>query len=96
MSNAGSMTDIKLARDRTVAVNTSLPWLPVDRFPPPRGVKLQLIDRSLGVAHYGQYTPGAGYSHWQGLPHFLEDEDALTPEGRKECGTEPDSEGGGA
>ena len=75
------MTSIKLARDKTVGVNTQLVWLPVKLFTPPRGAKLQLIDRKLGSAHYGLWTPESSYTHWQGLPFFAEDEDAFFAQG---------------
>lgn len=67
------MTDIKLTSNRAAAVNTSLPWLPVTKFPPPRGAKLLLINQAFGVATMGAYNPQDGWTHWQGLPHFNDD-----------------------
>jgi hypothetical protein len=68
------MTGIKLNRDKSAAVNTSLPWLPVSKYPPPRGAKLLLISRPYGVGTMGNYTPDDGWTHWQGLPHFADEE----------------------
>lgn len=70
------MADIKLTTNHAAAVNTQLFWLPVSKYPPPRGTKLQLIDRRAGVAHYGQYRDGDSWTHWQGLPRFAEDDHA--------------------
>lgn len=89
------MTGIKLARDKTVGVNTQLVWLPVKLFTPPRGAKLQLIDRKLGSAHYGLWTPESSYTHWQGLPHFVEDEDAFFAQGIEASSPEPGGHSGG-
>lgn len=62
-------TDTKLTSDGAAAVNTKFFWIPVGP-DTPRGVKLQLINRKDGVAHYGHYTVGAPYTHWQALPVF--------------------------
>lgn len=64
------MTDIHLTCDRAAAVNHALPWLPIEQFPPPRGAKLLLINRALGVAVLGPYAPHQGWTHWQALPKF--------------------------
>lgn len=61
---------IKLTTDSAAAVNTELPWLPVDKHPPPMGAKLLLINRRYGVAVLGNYTKAAGWTHWQALPKF--------------------------
>ena len=61
---------IKLTKDKAAAVNMTLPWLPVSRYPPPRGVKLLLIDKNYGVAILGVYQPDQNWTHWQALPHF--------------------------
>lgn len=63
---------IKLTNDRSAAVNTELPWLDIKTNPPPLGTKLQLINRKLGVAVYGNYTRGVGWTHWQALPKFID------------------------
>jgi hypothetical protein len=46
-------------------------WTPIDeKQPPPSGVKLLLINRSLGVATIGNYTPKSNWTHYAGLPRF--------------------------
>lgn len=60
---------IKQTNDGAAAVNTELYWIPISEVPPPSG-KLQLINRRLGVATYGNYMPGQNWTHWQGLPRF--------------------------
>ncbi|MDO9252561.1 MAG: hypothetical protein Q7U48_13560 [Hydrogenophaga sp.] len=65
-----SQDSIRLTNDRSAAVDHSYPWLPIDQHTP-RGVKLQLINRKAGVAHYGQLgTEETFYSHWAPLPKF--------------------------
>jgi hypothetical protein len=66
------MNDIKLTNDRAAAVNHRLPWLPINKVPPPRGAKLLLINRALGVAVLGAYAPDQGWTHWQALPKFVD------------------------
>lgn len=56
---------------RTTAVNQSLPWLPISSTTP-TGVKLLLINRRLGVATIGIYQRGNDWTHWQGMPKFVE------------------------
>lgn len=58
--------DIKLSADRTVAVDPSYFWQPLDTCP--LSVKVQLLTTG-GVAVYGQYTQGSkGYVGWAPLP----------------------------
>lgn len=61
------------------AVNPRLIWLPVAVFPPPRGLKLQLINRPSGVATYSIFRATDGWTHWQGLPVFDDEPDAPIP-----------------
>lgn len=52
------------------AVDRRYPWLPIDA-QTPRGVKLQLICRASGVAHYGRLgTAETFFTHWAPLPTF--------------------------
>jgi len=62
---------ITINNAHTVAVNQALPWLPVGKNTPV-GVKLQLINRRNGVATYGIYHKGSDWTHWQGLPKFVD------------------------
>ena len=61
------MTDLNTAK--TVAIDKSYRWRLIDENTP-RGVKIQLINKSHGVAVYGQYQPGMEWTHWAPLPTF--------------------------
>ncbi len=50
------MIDVKVNRERAVAVDQRYPWLPINETTP-RGAKLQLLTRH-GVAVYGQLSAG--------------------------------------
>jgi len=60
---------VRLNTERTVAVDTRIPWRPVGP-DTPRGVKLLVINRPAGVATFGQYAPGSWWTHWAPLPVF--------------------------
>lgn len=64
---------ITINRDNTVAVNQTIYWIPIDSNTP-IGVKLLLINRKLGVATTGHYYPGNDWTHWQGMPKFLDED----------------------
>jgi len=68
-----SPLNIRTITSGAAAVNPQLVWLPVAVYPPPRGAKLQLINRASGVATYSIFRATDGWTHWQGLPIF-EDE----------------------
>lgn len=59
-------------KDNTVAVSTSVYWLPIDE-KTPLGVKLLLINRNAGVASLGQYQKDGHWTHWASLPKFQKD-----------------------
>lgn len=60
----------QLSTDRTTAVDRSYKWLPIDSNTP-RGVKLQLINKTAGVAQYGRLgTAETFFTHWAPLPTF--------------------------
>ena len=62
--------NVKISSDRSTAVDHAYPWLPISAATP-RGVKLQLINRSAGVAIYGIYTMNDMFwTHWAPLPKF--------------------------
>lgn len=66
-----SDTSIKVSQTKSAAVNTEVFWLSVVSYPPPTGVKLQLINSKYGVAVYGNWSPkDTFWTHWQGLPKF--------------------------
>lgn len=66
----------KINTSRTAAVSPVVHWLPIDSNTP-RGVKLQLIAKSSGIAMYGNYYDEKCpfYSHWAPLPAFATDVD---------------------
>ena len=54
----------------TVSIDRSYHWRPITS-ETPRGVKLQLIRRQDGVAHYGViHSNDAHWTHWAPLPTF--------------------------
>ena len=60
------MTSVKLGSNRSVAVDQSYFWQPLDTCP--LSVKVQLLTTG-GVAVYGQYHRGLrGYLGWAPLP----------------------------
>lgn len=54
--------------DRTAAVSDEIVWIDAAQQKPPRGVKLLVINKQLGVAHIGTWADHYGYTHWQTLP----------------------------
>jgi hypothetical protein len=65
---------VALNSDRTVGIDRNYKWLPIDENTP-RGIKLQLISKRYGVAHYGQHHAGnTFFTHYQLLPTFDKDE----------------------
>jgi hypothetical protein len=65
---------IKSTSDRAATVDTAYHWIPVGP-DTPRGTKVQLIDRRLGVAVYGHYSTGSDWTHWAPLPTFKKEPD---------------------
>lgn len=67
-----SQDAIRITNDRSAAVDHSYPWLPINEHTP-RGVKLQLINKQSGVAHYGRLGSREDfYTHWAPLPKFID------------------------
>ena len=65
---------VEFNTERSVAIDRDTQWLQIDERTP-RGVKLQLINKTAGVAHYGQLQRGdTFYTHWFPLPTFNKDE----------------------
>jgi len=70
------MTGIKTTNNKMALVDIFHHWTPIDENqPPPSGVKLLLINRSLGVATIGNYTPKSNWTHYAGLPTFKREEE---------------------
>lgn len=66
------MTDFRPSTDSAAVVSDGFHWLPIDARTP-RGCKLQLINRSAGVACYGVLgTEAHFWTHWAPLPTFAE------------------------
>jgi len=62
----------QVAPDSTgrAVVDRTIPWRPIDANTP-RNCKLQLINRSAGVAQYGALKGEEGFfTHWAPLPVF--------------------------
>jgi hypothetical protein len=60
----------KLTYDRAAVVDTIYHWREIDQHTP-RGVKLQLINRKMGVAQYSVLQANnEWYTHWAPLPTF--------------------------
>jgi hypothetical protein len=61
----------KTTSDKLALVDVFHHWTPIDpKHPPPRGVKLLLIDQRLGVAVIGSYSTNTTWTHYAGLPTF--------------------------
>lgn len=66
------MTKTERSSDGAAAVDRGYFWRPVTS-DTPRGVKLQLINRSCGVAQYGTLSSGKNFwTHWAALPVFAD------------------------
>ena len=85
---------IKLTNDRKAAVNYAVHWIPVDKYEPPRGTKLLLINERHGAGTHGEWTPGSEWTHWQGWPKFQRHQpEGCTgncQQGRRPCDCTPD------
>lgn len=63
------MIDVRVSSDRAAAVDQGYYWQPIATCP--IGVKVQLINKSLGCATYGIYKRNEKYwTHWAPLPKF--------------------------
>ena len=64
------MTNIKLTHDQFAVVDVNNKWLDATKFPPPKSVKMLMIDERLGVAVLGSWRDSDGWTHWCPLPTF--------------------------
>lgn len=62
----------RISSDKAAAVAPGWHWLPINEHTP-RGVKLQLINRSAGVATYSTYSGCTHWTHWAPLPTFKQE-----------------------
>jgi hypothetical protein len=66
----------RLSTDRAAVVDGDYHWREIATDPPRRGAKVQLINRRLGVAVYGAWTPkDTQWTHWAPLPTFAPQEE---------------------
>jgi hypothetical protein len=61
---------VKPTRDNAAMVDKDYHWLDAKTNPPPRGPKMLMIDRKLGVAVMGAWRDSDGWTHWCPLPTF--------------------------
>jgi hypothetical protein len=64
------VTDHKLTHDRFAVVDINHHWIDAKEHSPPRGAKMMMIDRKLGVAVLGVWRDADGWTHWAPLPTF--------------------------
>ncbi len=64
------MTEHKLTHDRFAVVDVNNKWLDAKKYSPPRGAKMLMIDRKLGVAVLGTWRDADRWTHWCPLPTF--------------------------
>ncbi len=64
------MTNIKMTRDQFAVVDVNNKWLDAKKYSPPRGAKMLMIDRKLGVAVLGTWRDADRWTHWCLLPTF--------------------------
>ncbi len=64
------MTNIKMTRDQFAVVDVNNKWLDAKKYSPPRGAKMLMIDRKLGVAVLGTWRDADRWTHWCPLPTF--------------------------
>ena len=65
-----AMTNIKMTRDQFAVVDVNNKWLDAKKYSPPRGAKMLMIDRKLGVAVLGTWRDADRWTHWCPLPTF--------------------------
>lgn len=68
------MTNIKMTRDQFAVVDVNNKWLDAKKYSPPRGAKMLMIDRKLGVAVLGTWRDADRWTHWCPLPTFEREE----------------------
>jgi hypothetical protein len=61
---------IEPTNDKAAIVDRDYHWLDANKFVPPRGPKMLLINERLGVAVLGSWRDADGWTHWCPLPTF--------------------------
>ena len=69
-----AMTNIKMTSDQFAVVDVNNKWLDAKKYSPPRGAKMLMIDRKLGVAVLGTWRDADRWTHWCPLPTFEREE----------------------
>jgi hypothetical protein len=59
---------------KAAIVDKDYHWIDIKVTPPPRGPKMLLIHKSLGVAVLGAWRESDTWTHWCPLPTFERDE----------------------
>lgn len=62
----------KLTADGAAAVAPNIHWLPITK-DTPVGTRMQLVDKSQGVAYIRTHFTDDGFTHWHPLPTFKKD-----------------------
>lgn len=64
---------LKLTNDKAAAVNTETHWIKITPDNKPiTGTRYLLINRKCGVAQIGPYRDDGWYTHFAGLPKFVD------------------------
>lgn len=56
--------------NKAAMVDKDYHWIDAKETPPPKGPKMLMIDKRLGVAVLGAWRDSDGWSHWCPLPTF--------------------------
>ncbi len=65
---------ITTTSSRAAMVDKSYHWIDIKTTPPPRGPKMLLIHKELGVAVLGAWRESDSWTHWCPLPTFESEE----------------------
>ena len=63
---------------KAAMVDKDYHWIDAKVTPPPRGPKMLLIDRRLGVAVLGAWRDSDYWTHWCPLPTFEKENENIT------------------
>ena len=66
------MNKFRLSSDGAALIDPASVWVEIsDENKPPAGVKMQLINKKLGIATIGTYDKNkSDFTHYAGLPYF--------------------------
>ncbi len=68
---------MRVSSDGAALIDPACRWVKIsEKNQPPTGVKMQLIDKRLGIATIGTYDKEkTSFSHYAGLPVFSDEEE---------------------